>query len=160
MPGHTENSIVVLRDVDTVFDLTNDIALWTELFTEYEESEVIERHGDTVVFRLKTFADNDRPSRQWTSRRRIDKAGLRADAERLTPTFPFAFMKIRWTYEVLPRDVGVVMTWIQDFEVHPDCPFSNEQMESFLNRNTRLQMRSVKERVEAWQTSRESAACP
>ena len=154
MAGYTENSIVVLRDLDTVFDLTNRVELWTQLFTEYERAEVLERNGDELLFRLTTFPEGGRPSRTWVSRRVIDRARLRADAERLEPAFPFKSMKIHWTYEPLPKDVGVVMTWIQEFEVHPECPYTNEQMESFLNRNTRAQMRSVKSKVEVWKGDR------
>jgi aromatase len=150
MPGYTENSIVVLRDTDTVFELTNDIELWTHLFTEYREATVLERDGNSVTFRLTTHPEDGRPARTWTSRRVVDRERLCADAERLPPAFPFQSMKIHWSYEPLPKAVGVVMTWRQTFQVHDDCPFSDEQMESFLNRNTRIQMQSVKRVVEAW----------
>lgn len=150
MPGITENNIVVLRDFDTVFDLTNRVELWTELFTEYEEATVLSRSGNELTFRLKTFPEGERPSRTWVSKRLVDKKNRRAEAERIDPTFPFAHMRIRWTYEPLPGDVGTVMTWTQEFEVHPECPYSNEQMESFLNRNTRVQMKHVKAKVESW----------
>lgn len=160
MAGYTENRIVVLRDPELVFELTNRIELWPRLFTEYERAEVLESDGREVRFRLTTFADGKRPSRSWVSRRVIDRARWRADAERLESGVPFSSMKITWLYEPLPGDVGVVMTWIQEFEVHPDCPWSTEQMESFLNRNTRVQMRSVKEKVEAWPASAEGRAQP
>jgi aromatase len=150
MPGYTENSIVILRDFDTVFDLTNQIELWTQLFTEYEKAEVLERNGSEVVFSLTTFPEGDRPARTWVSRRVIDKLGRQATAERIEAAFPFKEMKIHWTYEPLPGDVGVVMTWIQKFEIHEDCQWSSEKMESFLNRNTRTQMRAIRERVENW----------
>ena len=150
MPGYTENSIVILRDFDTVFDLTNTIELWTELFTEYSKSEVLERNGNEVIFSLTTFPEGDRPSRTWTSRRIIDKPGRQATAERIEKAFPFKDMKIHWTYEELPKNVGVVMKWMQTFEVHDDCKWTHEQMESFLNRNTRTQMKAIKEKVEDW----------
>jgi len=151
LPGYTENTIVILRDFDTVFDLTNDIALWPQLFTEYQKAEVISREGNTVTFSLTTYPEGERPSRTWVSTRVIDKPGRAATAERAPNSFPFKEMKIHWTYEVLPENVGVAMTWIQRFELHPDCPWTVEQMESFLNRNTRTQMRAIREKVEAWQ---------
>jgi len=141
---------VVLRDFATVFDVSNRIELWTQLFTEYARAEVVERNGDTILFRLTTHPEDGRPARTWTSRRTLDRAARVATAERLEPAFPFRYMKIRWVYEELPREVGVVMTWIQEFEVHPDCPWSEEQMENFLNRNTRVQMAAVKRGIEAW----------
>jgi aromatase len=150
MAGYTENSVLILRDFDTVFDLTNTIELWTQLFTEYEKAEVLERNGNEIIFSLTTYPEGERPSRTWTSRRIIDKPGRQATAERIEAAFPFKEMKIHWTYEPLPQDVGVVMTWMQSFEVHEDCQWSTEQMEAFLNRNTRTQMKAIRERVEAW----------
>jgi aromatase len=146
--GYTENSIVILRDFDTVFDLTNTIELWPQLFTEYKKAEVLDRNGNEVLFRLTTFPEGDRPALSWVSRRRIDKEKRQAVAERLEPTFPFQFMHILWTYEPLPKDVGVIMTWIQEFEPHPEVSKTAEEMESFLNRNTRTQMREIKGKIE------------
>ncbi|MBV8886525.1 MAG: SRPBCC family protein [Chroococcidiopsidaceae cyanobacterium CP_BM_RX_35] len=149
MPGYTENSIVILRDFDTVFDLTNNIELWPQLFTEYEKAVVLERNGNEVLFSLTTYPEGERPSRTWVSRRIIDKPGKQATAERVEKAFPFEDMKIHWTYEELPKNVGVVMTWIQKFEP-AEGAWSTEKLESFLNRNTRTQMRAIKEKVEAW----------
>ena len=143
-----ENSIVLLRDFDTVFELTNSIELWPRLFSEYEKAEVLERTGNEVLFRLTTFAEGDRPARTWTSRRLIDKPNKQATAERLEPTFPFKYMHICWTYEELPQSAGTSMTWVQEFEVHHQCPWTDEQMESFLNHNTRVQMQEVKQKIE------------
>ncbi|HET9959533.1 MAG TPA: SRPBCC family protein [Polyangiaceae bacterium] len=156
MAGHTENTIVVLRDYETVLDVSNRVELWPVLFTEYSKAEVLERVGDEILFRLTTHPEDGRPARTWTSRRKVDRAAGVATAERLDPTFPFAYMKIRWVYERLPKEVGVVMTWIQDFEVHADCPWSEERMESFLNRNTRVQMASVKRGLESWSGKEQS----
>jgi aromatase len=146
--GYTENSIVILQDFDTVFDLTNTIELWPKLFTEYEKAEVLERQGNEIMFRLTTFAEGDEPSHSWVSRRKIEKEKKEASAERLDPTFPFKYMHIRWTYEALPKDVGVIMTWIQEFEPHPKFPKTNAEMEAFLNHNTRTQMREIKHKIE------------
>ena len=34
-PGHTENSVVIAAPLPLVWEVTNDVARWTELFTEY-----------------------------------------------------------------------------------------------------------------------------
>lgn len=151
MNGYTENRIVIHQDYDFVFNLTNRIDLWPQLFTEYKAAEVLECEGDWIKFQLTTFAHGEKPSRTWVSERTLDKKNFRATAERLSPKFPFEYMKIAWVYEPLPSDKAVVMTWVQEFNVDPKCPFSNEQMERFLNRNTYQQIKSVKERVESWQ---------
>lgn len=150
MSGYTENKIVIYRDYNHVFDLSNRVDLWPRLFTEYETSEVLIQKDNYVKFRLTTFPEADRASRSWISERKIKKQEALAEATRLDPIFPFSYMRIRWEYEKLPNDIGVVMTWIQDFDVHPDCKVSVEKMESFLNNNTRIQMNSVKKNIESW----------
>lgn len=151
MPGYTENRIVIYRDYDHVFDLTNRIDLWPKLFTEYKDAVVLEQSDNEITFQLTTFAEGQKPSRTWKSKRILNKKDGVATAERIDPLFPFAYMNIRWEYEKLPSDTAVIMTWIQEFDVHPDCQFSDVQMESFLNRGTHKQMKAVKQAVEAWQ---------
>lgn len=151
MPGYTENNIVIFRDFTHVFELTNRIDLWPQLFTEYQSAEVLNQEDNVITFRLTTFPEGSRPSRTWTSVRTIMPEEKQAIAKRLDPAFPFEYMNIKWLYEPLPKDDGVIMTWIQEFNVHPECQFTNEQMESFLNANTRKQMQSVKTNVENWQ---------
>lgn len=150
MPGYTENRVIIHRDYDHTFDLTNRIDLWPQLFTEYKEAEILEQRPDYVKFRLTTFPEQGRPSRSWISERFLDKENFQATASRLDPIFPFTYMHIRWEYETMPSDKAVVMTWIQEFDVHPDCQFSVEQMENFLNKNTYKQLRAVKQNVERW----------
>jgi aromatase len=151
MAGYTENRILIYRDFDHVFDLSNRIDLWPKLFTEYKEAEILEREDNTLTFRLTTFEEGERPSRTWVSKRLINKKEGFATAERIDPLFPFLYMKIRWEYEKLLSDKAVVMTWIQEFDVHPECKFTDVQMESFLNHNTYKQMRCVKEAIEGWE---------
>lgn len=151
MKGYTENRVVVFRDYDHVFDLTNDIEQWPNLFTEYKDAKVLSREGDEITFQLTTFADGQKPSRTWVSKRRLDKDNKLAIAHRIDPLFPFSYMNIRWEYEILPSDTGVIMTWIQEFDVADDCKFTLAEMESFLNRNTHKQMQAVKSAVERWE---------
>jgi aromatase len=150
LPGYTQNTVVILRDFDTVFDLTNDIELWPQLFTEYKEAKVLERDGNKVTFELTTHPEGERPSRTWVSTRIIDKPGKKAEAQRVKQAFPFKTMQIYWNYEALPQNVGTVMTWIQKFEPTEDCEWSVEKLQAFLNNNTLHQMQAIKERVEAW----------
>lgn len=150
MPGYTENRVLIYRDYDHVFDLTNNISLWPQLFTEYKTARVLEEKGNYIKFELTTFATENKPSKTWVSERFLDKINHSATAERLTPKFPFSYMKIRWEYEVIEKTPAVLMTWIQEFDIDPACPFSVEQMESYLNKNTYQQIKSVKNKVEQW----------
>jgi aromatase len=126
--------------------MTNDVATWPELFTEYAKAEVIERDGDTVTFRLTMHPDEDGKVWSWVSQRRADLARKEVHAHRVE-TGPFEYMKIYWSYREAPG--GVRMTWIQDFQMKPTAPVSDEQMVSRLNRNSPVQMNVIKEKIEA-----------
>ena len=39
--------------------------------------------------------------------------------------FPFLYMHLLWQYQ--PVEGGVRMTWIQDFEIDPKAPVTNDQ---------------------------------
>jgi aromatase len=148
MKGRTENSVVVYGDAERIFELTNRIELWPELFTEYESTEVLEREGHYLKFRLTMFPEEDGKVKSWVSERTVDTSKREARAKRLEPMYPFASMDIHWTYEPLPQGLGVIMTWIQEFEPHENFPFDVYRMESHLNHNTRIQLKAVKQAVE------------
>jgi aromatase len=41
------------------------------------------------------------------------------------------------------------MRWVQDFSMKPEAPADDEQAEQYMNKNTKEQMRVIKERLEA-----------
>ena len=151
MAGYTENSIVIFRDFDTVFDLTNTIELWPLLNIKYEKVEVLERNGNEISYSITTYPSGKSPSRTLVMRRIIDQPNRQVTTELVSKSSAFKEMKIYWSYEELPQGAGVVMTWSQKFEVHEDCKLTTEQMESSIDRDTRSQMQVVKEKIEAWQ---------
>lgn len=71
--GHTVNSIIISAGYDKVFDISNDIPRWTELFPgEYKKAEILRREGDKITFRL-----TDDEGKSWQSWRLLKKrAGL------------------------------------------------------------------------------------
>lgn len=145
--GYTNNSIFIEKDVDTVFDLTNKIDRWKDLFSEYQESTVLKTEGSKITFRLTTQPDEeDGHVHSWVSERVIDKANLRCEAKRLPPEHPFEYMKIIWEYEA--QDGGTHMRWIQDFKVAEGVGFTDKQFEDHLNENTRVQMNIIKQKIE------------
>jgi aromatase len=150
LPGSTHNSIVILKSFNFVFEKTNDLRSWPQLFTEYESVEILEETETEVRFRLKTFAEGARPSRSWMSTRKIDRARCHVHGQREPQSFPFSNMDIFWDYEVLPGDIGVVMTWRQEFEVMGGSPLSKFEMEAFLNRSSVTQMAHIKQVLEQW----------
>ena len=145
MAGHTDNEIVIAAPMDLVWDMTNDVASWPWLFSEYAAAEILDRSGDTVRFRLTMHPDDEGRVWSWVSERTPDRARGTVDARRVE-TGPFAHMTIRWEYTEV--DGGVRMRWVQDFAMRPDAPTDDAGMTAHLNRNTAVQMARIKGIVE------------
>lgn len=154
MAGQTENSIVIDAPVEFVFDLTNNLRIWTEMFTEYEKVEVLEEKPNWYLFRLTLKPDEDGRQMSWISQRRLIPDEHRIEAERVEPLKPFSKMHIRWFYE--PDPAGTRMRWTQEFTVVPEAPFTEQDAEHHINGNSREQMAHIKEYVEKrWAESKE-----
>jgi aromatase len=145
LPGHTENSIVIAAPIDLVWQRTNDIERWPELFTEYASVEVLRRTGDTVLFRLTMVPDENGISWTWVSERTADPVRRQVRAHRVE-TGPFEYMRIGWHYEELPE--GTRMTWVQDFAMRPTAPVDDRQMTERINSNSRIQLAVIRHRIE------------
>ena len=145
MAGHTDNSIVINAPMDLVWDMTNDVPSWPELFSEYSAAEVLHRDGATITFRLTMHPDEQGRIWSWVSQRTPDPATRRVRAHRVE-TGAFKWMNLQWEYT--PEPDGVRMRWVQDFEMKPDAHTDDTGMTEHLNRNTRIQMARIKEIVE------------
>ena len=146
--GRTDNAVVIAAPLDIVWETLNEIENWPNLFSEYASAEILERHGDTVVFRLTTHPDEEHDGRVWTwiSERTMDPTTY-STASRRIETGPFEFMDIAWSFE--PVENGTRVRWVQTFAMKPDAPADDAQAEEYLNRNTRVQMDTIKSRLEA-----------
>lgn len=118
-------SIVIARDPDKVFAMTNDIARWPELFKEYSKAKVLSFERDGRFARIEFELTNEE-GETWQSWRILDYEKREAIAQRGNPKFPFFYMHLTWTYQ--PTQEGVRMTWIQDFEMDQKAPVTNEQV--------------------------------
>lgn len=98
MSGHTDNSITIDAPLDLVWDITNDIENWPQLFSEYAALEVLSREGDSTTFRLTMHPDESGKVWSWVSERTVDRPGRTVRARRVE-TGPFDHMNIRWEYE-------------------------------------------------------------
>ena len=148
--GHTVNSIVINAPYELVFDISNKIERWTELFgDEYAKADVLERNDakGTGNFEI-TFRLTDEEGKSWVSKRWLFKDLKFAYAQRWDPLFPFIYMKIVWYYTETAD--GIKMTWIQDFEMDPKfTKFSAEQIEGFINKHSQDNMKIFKQVIEA-----------
>jgi len=154
--GHTCNSIVIDAPYDLVFDISNDIPRWTELFgTEYKKAEIISQEGNKITFRL-----TDDEDRSWFSWRLLFKDKNFTYSERHEPKFPFKYMKIIWLYTPKPEGLAlatggqttdfcpVELTWIQHFEMDAKAKFNDEEVEGFINKHSKDNLIIFKEAIE------------
>ncbi len=140
--GHTCNSIIINAPYEKVFDISNDITRWTELFgTEYKKAEVVKKEANKITFRL-----TDEEDKSWQSWRLLFKDKYFAYAEREEPKFPFVYMKIIWLYTPVPG--GVEISWIQHFQMDPKAKFSDSQVEGFINEGSQHNLKIFKEIIE------------
>lgn len=140
--GHTCNSIVINAPYDKIFDISNDIPRWTELFGgEYKKAEVVRKEGNKITFRL-----TDDEDRSWQSFRFLFKDNYFAYAEREDPKFPFQYMKIIWLYT--PKAGGIELTWIQHFQMDDKAKFNDAQVEGFINKHSLENLKIFKEIIE------------
>ncbi len=147
MAGRTDNAIIIDAPLEYVWDTMNDVERWPELFTEYAAAEILEREGDTVRFRLTTNPDPEHNGQvwSWVSERIVDATTHTSHSQRIE-TGPFEYMRIDWSFAAVAG--GTEMRWRQDFAMKPDAPADDAGAEEYLNRNTRVQMRVLKERLE------------
>lgn len=145
MAGHTENTVVIEAPMDLVWDMTNDVASWPSLFSEYAAAEVLSEEDGAIRFRLTMHPDENGKQWSWVSERRPDPATRTVRARRVEPG-NFEFMSIFWEYREV--DGGVEMRWVQDFHMRPEAPVDDAWMTDNINRNTRVQMERIKKLVE------------
>jgi aromatase len=146
MAGHTDNEIVIDAPLDLVWAMTNDIPAWTSLFSEYSEATVLSEKDGTIRFRLALHPDENGQVWGWVSARTPDEATHTVRSQRVE-TGPFKYMWIYWEYFETPE--GTRMRWVQDFEMKPQAPVGDRAMQDRLNTNTPVQMRLIKDKVEA-----------
>lgn len=145
MAARTDNSVVIGAPLDAVWELTNELERWTELFAEYQSVEILERRGDTVRFRLTMHPDEQGTVHSWVSERTRDPANHVVRARRIE-TGPFQHMNLRWEYE--PVDGGTALRWVQEFTMKPEAPVDDATAARMLDERTRTEMAHVKAAVE------------
>ncbi|MBJ6639231.1 SRPBCC family protein [Streptomyces sp. DHE7-1] len=145
MAGHTQNEITIAAPLDLVWDMTNDLEKWPQLFSEYASVEILSQEGRKTTFRLTMHPDENGTVWSWVSEREPDRKTRTVKARRVE-TGPFAHMDILWEYEEVPA--GTRMVWTQDFAMKPDAPVDDDWMTDNINRNSKVQMALIREKIE------------
>jgi len=145
--ARVDNSVVIGKPIDEVWERMNDVESWPSLFSEYAQAEILEREGNTIKFRLTTHPDPEYDGQVWTwvSERTVDPESKSVKAHRIE-TGPFEYMNIEWYFQ--PKDGGTEMRWVQEFSMKETAPANDEQATEYLNKNTKEQMSVIKERIE------------
>jgi len=145
--AHTDNEVVIEAPLQYVWDRMMDIEDWPNLFSEYAKAEVVEEDGNTIKFRLTTHPDPDYEGQVWSwmSERVADPDTHTSKSTRIE-TGPFEFMNIEWYFE--EAGDGTKMRWVQDFSMKPEAPADDAGAEEYMNKNTKVQMGVIKERLE------------
>ena len=121
--------------------MSNDIGRWKEFFDEYTASDVTEREGNRLTFKL-----SHKNGMSWTSYRLLFKEDKFTYASRVDPMFPFEYMKLIWLYR--ETETGTEMTWIQDFKMDSKAKYTDEQAEKMMNDHSKENMKRFKEIIE------------
>jgi aromatase len=147
MSAHTDNSIVIDAPLEVVWSMANDVESWPRLFVdEYAKAEVLEREENRIVFRLTTCPMEDGRSYSWVSERVLDEERHCVNARRIE-LGPFRYLSIFQSFTEVPG--GVELRWVQDFEVAPGAPFTDEQMANRINGNSKVQLQHHREAMES-----------
>ena len=146
MSAHVDNEILINAPMQLVWDMTNDIESWPDLYSEYSAAEILEQRDGSVLFRLSLHPDENGTVWSWVSSRTPDPESRTVRSQRVE-TGVFKYMSIFWEY--LQADDGVRMRWVQDFEMKPGLPIDDEGMRARLERNTKVQMALIRDKVEA-----------
>jgi aromatase len=145
MSGHTENSVLIKAPFDLVWDTTNDLAAWPRLFNEYEKVDILGRDGDTVQFRLTMRPDGEGRVWSWVSERVVDREARNVRARRIEVGV-FKYMYLFWEYEDTAD--GVLMRWVQDFELKPGAFTDDATMTEHLDQSTQANQEHIKQVLE------------
>lgn len=147
MSGHTDNRIVIDAPIDVVWRVANDVRQWPELFAgEYAKAEVLEEEADRVRFRLTTEPTPEGQSYSWVSERHMDRERGCVSSRRIE-LGPFRYMHIFQSFT--PVDGGVELRWVQDFEVRPGAPLTDEQFKARIDEGSQENLRNHKAVIEA-----------
>lgn len=139
--AHTENSIIINAPLDKVYEFTNDIEGWPQMFAEYTDAKILERVGNKITFQL-----TNKEGKSWRSTRVLYPQFHCCAAVREEPKFPFKYMHLFWHYEKVGG--GTKMTWVQDFEMDPSSSYTDEKAVEAINQHSLSNMETIKKLIE------------
>ncbi|MEU3019743.1 SRPBCC family protein [Nocardiopsis sp. NPDC007018] len=139
-------SVVIDAPYDLVWEVTNDVASWPDLFPGHASVDVIHREGDTVRFRITKHPDEQGRVMTWVSDRTTYQDAGEARAVRVE-TGPFDYMHLNWIYEDRPEGVG--LTWHYQFTSKPGAPYDDARMREHFDESAPRELAGIRDTLEA-----------
>ncbi|GGV44049.1 aromatase/cyclase [Streptomyces spectabilis] len=145
--GHTvrevEHEITVSAPADAVYRLIADVENWPRIFPPTVHVERVE--GDDREERIRIWATGNGEVKHWTSRRVLDRAGLRVDFRQEVSTPPVAAMGGAWIIENLPSGQCRVRL-LHDYRAVDAAGLA--WLDEAVDRNSRTELAALKENAE------------
>ncbi|WP_030673530.1 aromatase/cyclase [Streptomyces sp. NRRL B-1347] len=138
-----EHEITVAAPAEAVYRLIADVANWPRLFPPTVYAERVE--GDDREERIRIWATGNGEVKNWTSRRVLDRAGLRVDFRQEVSTPPVAAMGGAWIIESLPSGQCLVRL-LHDYRA--DDAEGLAWIDEAVDRNSRSELAALKENAE------------
>ncbi|WP_067975229.1 SRPBCC family protein [Nocardiopsis trehalosi] len=150
-----EHAIVIDAPMGLIWDMTNDVESWPDLFLGYADVEILERRGATTVVRLTREPLPDGTVQQWTSERTADPVARTVRTRRLDPA-PYMFFHLLWTYRAMPS--GVELRCRAEYAFPPGATAADVAATAAIDRRGHQQMFVLRDRIEARARSAAAAA--
>lgn len=140
-----EHEITVLAPAEAVYELIANVENWPRLFPPTVYVDQVERTD--AEERIRIWATANGEVKNWTSRRRLDPAGLRIDFRQEVSSPPVAAMGGSWIIEKLTADSSRVRL-LHDYRAVDDSAESLAWIEQAVDRNSRSELAALKANVE------------
>jgi acyl carrier protein/carbon monoxide dehydrogenase subunit G len=145
MTRRTKNTIRITAPIDRVWDFTNDVANWRDIFPRFSDIDVTRLGEDEFELGIRTYPNEQGKVLEWRSHRIHDRANRTVTVSRIDESI-FVHVRMVITY----RTVGDMteLHWAHEFDMKPDSHLTNEQMTEHFNENDRMTLSRIKTMVE------------
>lgn len=141
----TTHTICVAAPPRAVYRLIADASRWPHLFPAFVHVERTDEGGSEE--RLRLWAVGNGAVRNWTSRRSLDRDGLRIRFRQESPAPPVASMAGEWVFVPLPgEETSVVL--LHEFRAIGDDPVNTALIKQAIDRNSTAELAALKNTAE------------
>lgn len=145
MAHHMEHRINVAAPPQLVFDLVADVHRWPNVFPPTVHAEQIERLADGERIRIWATANGE--PKAWTSRRWVDRDGLRVSFRQEVSQAPVAAMGGEWIFT--PASDGTTEVRLShDFDAVRDDPAAVEWIRRAVDTNSDAELAALRAAAE------------